>query len=168
MVRVFVNSWANYGINGADGGQWISLPMEPSVLVATLDRLAQKLGEADPEWFINDTDSRDFNVHEYDDIFRINELLLLVQEMDSYEQNAVKAFCQFYDTAEAVRKVESGDYVFYSGVTIEELAEEIAETRFEEDDVDAFYYRYFDYDALIRDIIFDGYRETTFGVIQVA
>lgn len=142
MVRVFVNSWANYGINGVDGGQWISLPMEPSVLVATLDRLAQKLGEADPEWFINDTDSRDFNVHEYDDIFRINELLLLVQE--------------------------SGDYVFYSGETIEELAEEIAETRFEEDDVDAFYYRHFDYDALIRDIIFDGYRETTFGVIQVA
>ena len=168
MVRVFVNSWANYGINGGDGGKWISLPMEPSVLVATLDRLAQKLGEADPEWFINDTDSRDFNVHEYDDIFRINELLLLVQEMDSCEQNAVKAFCQFYDPAEAVRKVESGDYVFYSGETIEELADEIAKTRFEEDNVDTFYSNHFDYDALTRDLIFNGYRETTFGVIQVA
>ena len=168
MVRVFVNSWANYGINGGDGGKWISLPMEQSALVATLDGLARELGEADPEWFINDTDSRDFNVNEYDDIFRINELLLLVQEMDSWKQNAVKAFCQFYDPAEAVRKVESGDYVFYSGETIEELAEEIAEMRFEEDNVDTFYSNHFDYDALARDLIFDGYRETNFGVIQVA
>lgn len=32
MLNIFVNTWGNYNENGADGGEWITLPMEPEEL----------------------------------------------------------------------------------------------------------------------------------------
>ena len=32
MLDIFVNTWGNYNENGADGGEWISLPMEAETL----------------------------------------------------------------------------------------------------------------------------------------
>lgn len=28
MLKIYVNTWANYNENGAGGGRWITLPMD--------------------------------------------------------------------------------------------------------------------------------------------
>ena len=54
MLKIFVNTWGNYNENGADGGEWLSLPMDADELTAALDRIAEKMGDHDPEWAIHD------------------------------------------------------------------------------------------------------------------
>ena len=51
-VKVFLNTWGNYIENGAEGGRWVSLPMEESELKATMAVIAEKMGDNSPEWFI--------------------------------------------------------------------------------------------------------------------
>lgn len=133
----------------------------------TLDELAVEIGEADPEWFINDVDGNKFGVKEYDDVFALNENLNVLQSMDSYEQKVVEAYCSFYSFSEAIEKVEAGDFVFYNDMDLRSLAEEVAEIRFNEDKVSRFYMDHFDYESLATDLYCSGYMETQNGVIYV-
>ena len=54
MLNIFINTWGNYNENGADGGEWITLPMDADKLEDVLNMLAEELEEDDPEFFIND------------------------------------------------------------------------------------------------------------------
>ena len=49
MLKLFVNTWGNYNENGADGGQWINIPMEEDDLRETLERIAESIGDRDKE-----------------------------------------------------------------------------------------------------------------------
>ena len=40
MLNLFVNTWGNYNTNGADGGKWITLPMDPEELEEVLENIA--------------------------------------------------------------------------------------------------------------------------------
>ena len=76
MLKLFVNTWGNYNENGAYGGQWINLPMEEDDLLETLERIAESIGDRDPEWAIHDyewTDIEFGKVSEYDSIIPLNE-----------------------------------------------------------------------------------------------
>ena len=54
MLNIFVNTWGNYNENGADGGEWITLPMDPDELENKLQTIADAMHDNDPEFFIND------------------------------------------------------------------------------------------------------------------
>ena len=54
MLNIFVNTWGNYNANGADGGEWITLPMEAEELEEVLNNIAAAMGDKDPEWAIHD------------------------------------------------------------------------------------------------------------------
>ena len=54
MLNIFVNTWGNYNENGADGGEWITLPMDADDLQAELERIAENMGDQDPEFTIHD------------------------------------------------------------------------------------------------------------------
>ena len=45
MLDIFVNTWGNYNNCGADGGQWLTLPMEEEELKEALNAIAEKKGE---------------------------------------------------------------------------------------------------------------------------
>ena len=32
MLNIFINTWKNYNENGADGGEWVTLPMKADEL----------------------------------------------------------------------------------------------------------------------------------------
>ena len=172
MLNIFVNTWGNYNENGADGGDWITLPMDKEELQEELKRIANQMGDNDPVWFINDyewtTDCGDlWEVAEMDNIFHLNEQLQDFDVLDAWQQEeicaAVEAFG--YTFTQALDKQQRGCFVYYSGFDIEQLAYHLVEECYFTDDTPEIFTRYFDYDAFARDLEFDGYTETSNGVI---
>lgn len=89
MLKIFVNTWGNYNENGADGGRWLDLPIDPDELENTLEDIAAAMGDADPEWFINDYEWGDkFNggdISEHENIFGLNEYAQQLDDLDKWE-----------------------------------------------------------------------------------
>ena len=170
MLNLFVNTWGNYNENGADGGQWITLPMEEDELQEVLENIAALMEDNDPEWFINDyewtIDTELGDVHEMDSILEWNERCQEADDLEEYEAEEIAAAMEAYGYtfAEAYERQQRGCFVFYAGRDLQEVAEEIADECYLYN-APEFLARYFDYDAFARDLSFDGYTETRYGVI---
>ena len=170
MLNLFVNTWGNYNENGADGGQWITLPMEEDELEEVLENIAALMEDNDPEWFINDyewtIDTELGDVHEMDSILEWNERCQEADDLEEYEAEEIAAAMEAYGYtfAEAYERQQRGCFVFYAGRDLQEVAEEIADECYLYN-APEFLARYFDYEAFARDLSFDGYTETRYGVI---
>ena len=168
MLNIFVNTWGNYNTNGADGGQWITLPMDPDELEEVLENIAALMGDNDPEWAIHDyewtTEIELDEISEYANIFKLNEMCNDLDDLDEYEAEEIAAAVEAwnYTFAEALDRHQRGCFVFYQGRDLEEVAEEIINECY---DLPEFALRYFDFEAFARDLRFDGYEETKYGVI---
>lgn len=173
MLKIFVNTWGNYNENGADGGEWIDLPMTPEDLSDELDRIAEQMGDHDPEWAIHDSEWEDtefFEVGEYDNIMKVNEIVNDLENLDEWEAKEVGAAVEAwgYGIAEAIERQQRGRFIFYPGRTLQEVAEELADEMIachSNGEIPEIFTRYFDYEAFARDLGFDGYEETSYGVI---
>lgn len=170
MLNLFVNTWGNYNENGADGGQWITLPMDPDELEEVLENIAARMKDEDPEWFINDyewtIEMELGDVHEMDSIIEWNERCQEADDLEEYEAEEIAAAMEAYGYtfAEAYERQQRGCFVFYAGRDLQEVAEEIADECYLYN-APEFLARYFDYEAFARDLSFDGYTETRYGVI---
>ena len=168
MLNIFVNTWGNYNENGAGGGQWITLPMDPDELEEVLENIAALMGDNDPEWAIHDyewtTEIELDEISEYTNIFKLNEMCNDLDDLDEYEAEEIAAAVEAwgYTFAEALDRHQRGCFVFYQGRDLEEVAEEIINECY---DLPEFALRYFDFEAFARDLRFDGYEETKYGVI---
>ena len=168
MLNIFVNTWGNYNENGADGGQWITLPMEEEELAEVLHNIAARMGDEDPEWAIHDyewtTEVELDEVGEMSNIFELNEFCTDLDQLDEWEAEEIAAAVEAYDYtfAEAFERHRDGCFIFYRGMDLEKVAEEIIEECY---NLPEFALRYFDYEAFARDLTFDGYTETKYGVI---
>ena len=171
MLDIFVNTWGNYNTNGADGGKWISLPMEEDELHEVLGNIAKLMGDNDPEWTIHDyewtSEIELRSISEYESITALNQELLDMEVFNEYElEEIVAAMDAFgYEFAEASYRQQKGYFTFYSGMDLEEVAEEIVNDCYFTKDTPEILTRYFDYEAFARDLGFDGYVETKYGVI---
>ena len=171
MLNVFVNTWGNYNENGADGGEWITLPMEPEELEEVLTNIAAAMGDNDPEWAIHDyeweTEIEPGDIDEYDSIEYWNELCLEVDDLQEWEAEEIAAAMEAFDYSftEAMERQQRGCFIFYAGQDMEDVAGELADEWLNSRDVPDFIARYFDYEAFARDLSFDGYTETRYGVI---
>ena len=168
MLNLFVNTWGNYNVNGPDGGQWITLPMEADELEEVLENIAALMKDEDPEWFINDyewtIDTELGDVHEMDSITDWNERCQEVDDLEEWEAEEIAAAIEAYGYtfAEALDRQQRGCFIFYPGQDLEEVAEELINECY---DLPEFALRYFDYEAFARDLSYDGYTETKYGVI---
>ena len=168
MLNLFVNTWGNYNVNGADGGQWITLPMDPDELEEVLENIAAAMGDNDPEWAIHDyewiTEIEMDEISEHDNIQALNEKCLEILELEEWESEEIAAAIDAfgYSFAEAMDRQQRGYFTFYPGLDLEEVAEELINECY---DLPEFALRYFDYEAFARDLSFDGYTETKYGVI---
>jgi antirestriction protein len=168
MLNIFVNTWGNYNENGADGGQWITLPMEEEELQEVLENIAALMKDEDPEWFINDyewtIETELGDVHEMDSITEWNERCQEVDDLEEWEAEEIAAAIEAYGYtfAEALERQQRGCFIFYPGRDLEEVAEDLINECY---DLPEFALRYFDYEAFARDLSFDGYTETKYGVI---
>jgi antirestriction protein len=142
--------------------------MDPDELAEVLENIAETMGDQDPEWAIHDyeweTDFELGDVHEMDSITDWNDLCNDAYSLEEWEAEEVAAAIEAYGYTfrEALERHERGCFIFYQGRDLEEVAEEIIEECY---DLPEFALRYFDYEAFARDLSFDGYTETKYGVI---
>ena len=168
MLNLFVNTWGNYNESGADGGQWITLPMEEEELQEVLEHIAAAMGDNDPEWAIHDyeweSDVELGDVHEMDSISEWNARCQEACDLEEWESQEIAAAMEAYGYTfpEALERQQRGSFTLYAGMDLEEVAEELINECY---DLPEFALRYFDYEAFARDLSYDGYTETKYGVI---
>lgn len=161
LLKVFITNLGKYN-EGELIGEWVSLPVDESELEEVLERIG--INEEYEEYFITDfeTEIDGLNVDEYSNIEELNELAEQLESLDEYDLEKVGAIIETHgiDLKEAIENID--DYTYYSGMSLEDVAYEIVEECYELPEIAQ---RYFDYEAFARDLGFDGYTETTNGVI---
>lgn len=167
-ISVFVNTWGNYNTNGADGGFWVNLPCD---LDEVREQLAENTGEDvdDMEMFINDyeTEIDGLDINENTDLEELNEIAEILDGLDDYEQEKLQAITVVADNfKDALKIYERGTYTYYSGMTLEDVAEELVDDGCFGDIPDSIRY-YIDYSAIARDLSFDGYTEAENGTLYL-
>lgn len=168
MLNLFVNTWGNYNENGADGGQWITLPVDPDELQEVLEHIAAAMGDNDPEWAIHDyeweSDVELGDVNEMDSITEWNDRCQEACNLEEWETEEIAAAMEAYGYTfpEALERQQRGCFTLYAGMDLEEVAEDLINECY---DLPEFALRYFDYEAFARDLSYDGYTETKYGVI---
>ena len=90
MLNIFANTWGNYSENGADGGEWVTLPMDPTELDEVLENIAEAMGDNDPEWAIHDyeweTEIEMDEISEYDNIQELNEKCRDISDLQEWRR----------------------------------------------------------------------------------
>ncbi len=171
MLNIFINTWGNYNENGADGGEWLTLPMDPDELTERMEAIAEQMHDDDPEYFINDyewtSEIEPRAIDEMENIEELNDFLNELDGLEEWEQKEIAAAIEAYgyDFMEAMDKQQRGYFTFYEGMDLEDVAEMIIEECYFTKDTPDIFTRYFDYAAFARDLGFDGYTETAHGVI---
>lgn len=173
MLNIYINTWGNYNENGADLGEWITLPMDADELQEKLDEVAERMHDDDPEWFVNDYewtgDIALFDVNEMDRYEDLNEIAQRLDNLDQWDCEALAAIVEVngWNNGDALDILESGDFQFYADMDLTDVAEEIVNDCYFSKDTPDIFTRYFDYEAFGRDLSFDGYTETSKGVIYI-
>lgn len=170
MLNIYINTWGNYNNNGADFGEWITLPMDEDELEEKLDEVAEAMGDNDPEWFVNDYEwtigVTPFEVNEMDNYFKLNERLEELGTITEYEQAVLLSILDVYtsDFDEAVEILQSGNYIFYQGAELSDVAYEQVQDYFTSE-IPQIFINHFNYDSYERELTMCGYQETKWGVI---
>ena len=171
MLNIFVNTWGNYNENGGDGGEWITLPMDGEELKEALNKIAAAMGDNDPEWAIHDyewvTEIDLREISELESIKKLNEELQELDGLSEWDQKEIAAAMEAfgYSFQEAYDRQQRGCFIFYADQHLDDVAEEIADEWLDSNNVPSTIRNYFDYSAFARDLGFDGYTETSYGVI---
>jgi antirestriction protein len=145
--------------------------MTEEELTEKLNTVAQAMHDQDPEWFVNDyeytTDLEPFEVHELDNYFDLNEKLLQLDSLEEWEREEIAAAVEAwgYSFEEAIEKQQAGRFILYRGQDLEDVAYDLVNECYFTKDTPELLTRYFDYEAFARDLSFDGYVETEWGVI---
>ena len=162
MLKGYITNLGKYN-EGYLIGEWITFPIDEDDLAAALERIG--INEQYEEYFITDYDNDydiDFNFGEYTSIDHINEVIEAIESLDYSELELLKAVCE-YEGSDALYDFNPDSYIWYQGMTLEDVAYEMVEDFYNTKENELLI-RYFDYEAFARDLSFDGYNETSFGV----
>ena len=163
---VFVENGSVYR-DGGMLGTWLNLPM-------TDDELESKFAEIDiayhedlvlnKDYVITDFENNiDYEVGDYEPIGLLNDLASRLENVQCMEWLTAYMDETGESLDEAVDRYKNNS-VWYDGMTLEEVAEEVAD---ETENLSEFARRYFDYDAFANDLRIDGYVEYDSGVLYV-
>lgn len=180
MLNIYLTNLGLYN-SGVLLGEWVELPITDEELNKVFDRIkichddveyTDECGNPYEEYFITDYDCKieGVEIHEYSNLNTLNELAEELSNLEEWELEEVEAILEVHGGTinEAIEAQQEGRYIYYSGRTIEELAEELADEQIacytHEGKVPEFFTRYFDYEAFARDLEKD-YCETSKGCI---
>ena len=160
-MKGFITNLGKYN-EGYLLGKWIDFPIDDDDFESELESIGVKENTMYEEWFITDYDCSLFDMHaafgEYPNIDDINEVAEALENNED-EFTALLEVCSYEG---ALRYLESENYTFYQGMSLEDVAYELVEECYNLPEIAQ---RYFDYKAFARDLSFDGYTETSSGVI---
>lgn len=163
---VFVENGSVYR-DGGMLGAWFDLPL-------TDDELESKFAEIgiayhddlvlNKDYVITDFENDvNYEVGDYEPIGLLNDLADRLQQVDDLVWLAAYMDETGESLDEAIDHYEDNS-VFYGGMTLEEVAEELVD---DTENLSEFARRYFDYEAFVRDLRIDGYVEYDGGVLYV-
>lgn len=160
-MKAYITNLGKYN-EGCLVGKWIDFPIDEDDFTNKLKSIGVKENTMYEEWFITDYDCSLFDMYdafgEYPNIDDINEVAEALEDHES-EFTALMEVCSYTD---ALGYLESENYTFYEGMTLEDVAYEFVEECYNLPEIAQ---RYFDYKAFARDLGYDGYCETSNGVI---
>lgn len=148
--------------------KWLDLPATEDEIEEAKEAIG--INEQYEEWFITDyeTNIQGLEIGEYEDLEALNELAERYENLHRYEQEVVAAIIEAggYSLEEALDVLEDGRYVFYKGQSLEDVAYNLVEEGCF-GNIAGNLKNYIDYSAIARDLGFDGYSETKYGVIRI-
>jgi len=155
-VRIYLTNLAQYSA-GRLIGQWLDLPLSKEKLETAL----QKVLGSDEEYFITDYEA-DFRIDEFENLDELNGFVESLAALDEHSQEKVIYLinCVGYRRQDALDSLE--DVIYYQGMTLEEVAEEMVEDGMLGNLSDTVK-GYLDFEKIARDLSFDGYHETAKG-----
>lgn len=113
-INIYLCNLAKYNAGDIDG-DWIDLPS------SNLHEQVQDILGDDEEWIILDTECDFLDIYEYEDIYKLNDLALKLQELDQYDKTALKSILNIEeDIDEALKILENERYILYDNVTDDE------------------------------------------------
>ena len=161
--KIYLTNLGKYN-EGELVGKWVELPC--SDLAAEFAAIGVAPGTPYEESFITDYENNvSYDVREFESVEALNELAEELQEVsDRGELEMLAAYLESEGGSlrDALDNYENA--IFYPSMELEDVAHEIIEECY---DLPEMALRYFDYEAFARDLHFDGYNETSHGVICV-
>lgn len=166
LLNIYIANLEAYN-NGYLVGEWVSLPASDDEIAETLERIGCG-GVNGAEHAIHDYES-DFGIHvnEYDSIDELNELAQALADLDEYEQAKIYAYLEAVsnDIAEAIENIDRCELYENCEDLTDYAYELVSEGCF--GNIPDSIANYIDYDAIARDLGFDGYYTTSYGVLYV-
>lgn len=166
MNRIAITNLGKYN-EGILKYKWLPLPCTEEELQEALEAIGID-GMMYEEYFISDyeTDIQGLRIGEYENIDSLNTFFEEYENLDEYDQEAFDAMIEAFGFSpkEALERVTSGDYVFYSGESLKDVAYALVDDGCFGDIPDSIA-NYIDYDSIAYDLEIDGYSETSKGVI---
>ena len=165
--KTFITNLGKYN-EGELIGEWITFPIDDDELEEVLERIG--INERYEEYFFTDYDANGLRIDEYSSIGELNELAedleyasdeLILSITDVYSDNP-------YEVSSIIR---NGDYCFYEDQSLEDVAYELVQEQIDcivqGKEAREWVSRYFDYDQFERDLSFDRFYETDYGVLEL-
>lgn len=170
MIKIALTNLGKYN-EGDLVFKWIDLPASEE----EIEEVKEAIGINDQyeEWFISDyeTDIEGLTIDEYENLERLNELAERLDDLADWEMDTVAAIIEAtgQDLEEALETFDGGKYSFYPDCdSLEDLAEYMVDEGCFGDTRDmGTLVNYIDYERLGRDLGYDGYTETSKGVILI-
>ena len=163
LIRIYIANLAAYNA-GYLCGEWLALPATDEEIAETLECIG--CGEHGAEYAIHDYESNyGLKADEYDNIFDLNEQIRDIDELGEEEFNMFAAYMEAVsdDITEALNALDRCT-LYENCDSLEDLAAEfVNEGCFGE--IPDSIINYIDYEAIARDLSYEGYSETTYGVL---
>jgi antirestriction protein len=161
MMQIYLTNLSKYN-NGFLIGEWLELPCTKDELQDAISRILSQ----DKECFITDSEGIPFDVGEHDDLYDLNDKLQQYEALDEREQLCVAfLLSESYDWDYSMENRD--DVILYADESLEEVAYALVEDGcFGE--IPESLSNYVDYEAIARDLSYDGYVQTDEGVFCYA
>ena len=179
-VAMVIGSWGSYNEcnERALGSEWLDFDdyEDWDEIVEELKREGFELDGIDEELFVQDiegvpTSSTDWDNTHPKEIFELIKKSGVLD--DEYKYELMEAYCvvrSFDEWSDLVNDYEENwdqDIVFYKNKTMLDVAYEIIYECYNLEKMLGNLANYFDYNAFARDLSYDGYTETSNGVIEI-
>lgn len=155
-MKIYLTNLGKYN-EGELVGEWVELPSSQEELEKVFERIG--INEEYEEYFITDYECDLYEVGEYENIDKLNDIAERIKELDEEGSKVVKALIQKLDYTldEAIDKVNSGDYMIYNDCeNMTDVAYQVVEECGYLENVPDNVARYFDYESFGRELGIGG------------
>ena len=179
MLEIYISDLAAYN-KGFLFGEWITLPLDQEKLTEAVDKVlrggeaicALEYGyEKHEEHFITDWewDNHMFqDIHEYENIYTLNEMLHLLEDKSDYELKAIAFLLSqniVTDVEDAIAKAD--DVIIYENQNMEDVAYDLMQECYQADLLPSIIANNIDYEGIAKELEYDGtYYEVDSDVYQ--